>query len=76
MKSILIRDVNQSTLDALKRLARFNNRSLQGELHELIDRAAEMAPRPDVPRELNIVTVDIGADTTWRREEIYSDDGR
>ena len=40
MTSIHIRDVAPETLQALKGLARSHHRSLQGELHTILERAA------------------------------------
>lgn len=76
MSSIHIRDVAPDTVEALKRLARSHHRSLQGELRAILQRAARMAPVDEGARKLNLVTVRVGASTSWRREEIYGDDGR
>ncbi len=76
MSSIHIRDVAPDTVDALKRLARSHHRSLQGELRAILQRAARMAPADEGARKLNLVTVRVGAATSWRREEIYGPDGR
>ena len=76
MKSILIRDLAPCTLEALKRLAKMHNRSLQGELHEIVTRAAEFAPPPDIERSFRIVTVRTGGESSWHREEMYGDAGR
>lgn len=75
MKSLHIRDVAPQTLEALKRLARQHHRSLQGELHAMLERAARMAP-PEQPRELNLNTVDTGRTGEFTREDIYGDSGR
>ncbi len=76
MKAIHIRDVPSETVEALKRLARGNHRSLQGELRDILERAARRAPEPDMDDELDIVTVRTGSTSTWHREEIYGDSGR
>ena len=47
MTSIHIGHVAPETLHALKRLARSHHRSLQGELHAILERAAKMAPPDD-----------------------------
>ena len=39
MKSLHIRDVDPNILAALKRLAKSHRRSLQGELHTILERA-------------------------------------
>jgi hypothetical protein len=76
MKSIHIKSVDPKTLERLKRLARSHHRSLQGELHVILERAARLAPPDDREIDLQLVTVDVGGDRTWNREEIYGADGR
>lgn len=75
MSSIHIREIASDTLHALKRLARSHHRSLQGELHAILERAARMAP-PEKDRMLDLVTVKTGHTTSWSRNEIYDADGR
>ena len=76
MTSIHIRDVAPETLHALKRLARSHHRSLQGELHTILERAARMAPPDDDVRTLNLVKVNTGHANSWNRDEFYGPDGR
>ena len=76
MKSILIRDIDPEILIALKRLARMHNRSLQGELHEIVKRAARFAPETGDSDDLEIVTVKTEGGSSWRREDIYGNEGR
>ena len=76
MTSIHIRDVAPETLHALKRLARSHHRSLQGELHTILERAARMAPPDDTVRTLDLVKVDTGRTNSWSRDEFYDPDGR
>jgi len=76
MKSIHIRDVSPSTIEALKRLARAHRRSMQGELREILDTAARRAPAEGAGTDLKLVTVKTGQTGTWGREEIYGDSGR
>jgi len=76
MKSLLVRDLDDGTLGTLKRLARFHNRSLQGELHEILERAAKLAPGLDADAELELVHARTNGETSWTREEIYSDEER
>ena len=66
MKSILIREINQNTLNALKRLAKFHNRSLQGELHAIIDRAIKMFPDFPPEQRPELVTVKTKTTTSWK----------
>lgn len=76
VSSILVRDVPPETLRALKRLARSHHRSLQGELHAILDRVARMAPPETEGPRLKLVTVRVGQATAWNRDEIYGADGR
>lgn len=76
MKAIHIRDVDADTLARLKLLARSHRRSLQGELHVILERAARMAPTGGVEKPLDLVTTRTRHGTTWRREEIYGSQGR
>ena len=76
MKSIHIRNIDLQTLEQLKRLARSHNRSLQGELRDILMRAARTAHQDSVEEDLKLVTVSTGRQSTWSREEIYGDRGR
>jgi plasmid stability protein len=76
MKSLHIRDIPIDTLSALKRLAKNHHRSLQGELHAILEVAARTAP-PSEPKPLEWITVKTGvSEPTWSRDEIYGTDGR
>jgi len=76
MKSVHIRDIAPGTLEALKRLARSNHRSLQGELHDVLEKAARRAPPNEADEDLDLVTVNTGRSTKWNREEMYGDSAR
>jgi len=76
MKAIHIREVPSETVEALKRLARGNHRSLQGELRDILEKASRRAPEPDMDHDLDLVTVRTGSTSTWRREDMYGDSGR
>ena len=76
MSSILIRELAPQTLRSLKRLAQSHHRSLQGELHAILERAARMAPPEGEGRRLELVTVRTGRPSRWDRDTIYGEDGR
>lgn len=76
MKAIHIREVPSETIEALKRLARTNHRSLQGELRDILEKASRRAPSSDMDDDLDLVTVRTGSTSTVRREEIYDDSVR
>lgn len=76
MKSILIRDLDPSVYNALKRLADVHHRSMQGELHAILERAVQMAPPETGDEGLDLVTVSTGVKSGWRREDIYGNQDR
>ena len=76
MKSILIRDLNASTYSAIKRLAKVHHRSIQGELHAILEQAAKLAPDPAENGEIELFTVSTGSNSAWNREEMYDAEGR
>jgi plasmid stability protein len=75
MPAIHIRNLDDAVIDALKRRAAKNHRSLEGELRELLERTAfaEEAPRRR-SRRLQLRTVSVGARTAYGRDEIYGDE--
>jgi plasmid stability protein len=77
MPAIQIRDVSPEVIAALKRRAARNERSLEGELRYLLGAIAreEPPPGPLPPIQLKL-SRGAALPTTWRREEIYGDDGR
>ena len=76
MSSILIRDVAQKTLRALKFLARSHHRSSEGESQDLLARATQVAPPETEEQRLQLVTVKTERSSRWSRDTIYGDDGR
>lgn len=76
MSSIHIRDINEHTLSSLKRLAKRHHRSLQGELHFILEKFSEFDREDSMEEELNIITVSSHLNTNWSRDEIYESDGR
>jgi len=76
MKAIHIRDIDEKTLNDLKRLARNHHRSLQGELHAILERAAHMAPPEGQAEDFSLTTVRTDNESTWNREDIYGNQGR
>lgn len=73
MKSIHIRDIPENTLHRLKRRASIHHRSLQGEIHQLLEEAS-MMPLPEDIVEFQLNTVEVGGSHLWNREEIYADE--
>lgn len=76
MKSILIRNIDPRTLSSLKHLARAHHRSLQGELHAILEHAVSTVASMPEGENLDLVTVKTGGKASWKREEIYGNQGR
>jgi plasmid stability protein len=76
MKSLHIRNVEPQTIERLKRLARSHNRSLQGELRDILNRAARVPLEDYAEESLDLVTVNTETQSRWTREEIYGDQPR
>ena len=73
MPAIHIRDIPDGVLEALKRRAAANHRSLQKELRQILVLAAQ-APA-GLPRNLTLKLVQAPAvASNWGRDEIYQDD--
>ena len=76
VKSILIRNLPEAVVSALKKRAAENNRSLQKELrHLLITVAQETAQKSTEEFEL-VLAKGVTTAITWSRDEIYGDDAR
>lgn len=74
--TIHIRNVQEAILAALRERAEAHGRSMQQEILDIL-RAAAAVPIPRQPSSpIQLVTTCTSADTTWRREEIYGDQGR
>lgn len=77
MSALHIRDLPEDVVDALKRRAKRHNRSLQGELRQILVTEASKEPsgEPYPPLQLHFAEVAEPAGS-WSREDIYGDDGR
>ncbi len=76
MPALHIRDVPEEVIEALKRRAAENDRSLQKELRHILTSLVRESPplEPLPPLQLNLSRA--RTDTDWSRGEIYEDDGR
>ena len=76
MQAVHVRNVPTEVVEALKRRASRNERSLEGELRHLLREIAqlEMPAPPRRPLRLNLSDAPDGP--LWDRESIYGDDGR
>jgi plasmid stability protein len=75
MKAIHMRNIPEGTLERLKRRARLHHRSLQGELHAILEVAAGI-PLPEDAGAFSLKTVCSSGVQDWSREAIYGDDAR
>jgi plasmid stability protein len=76
MPAVQIRDVAPEVIAALKRRAARHERSLEGELRYILANIArEELPPPPLPA-IELKLSQASPSTSWRREEIYDDDGR
>jgi plasmid stability protein len=74
--AIHIRNVPEAMLSALRERAEAHGRSMQQEVLAILD-AATVEPIPrQAPSPIQLVTVRTSSSTTWRREDIYDDEGR
>lgn len=78
MKSLHIRNLDDTVLMGLKQRATRHRRSLQKEIEVLLEDAARMIPPEEkTGAKLDLNTVSTGEKSnTWNREDIYGDDGR
>ncbi len=76
MPALHVRQIPASVVEALKRRASKHHRSLQGELHAILDEAARAAPPPDGLAPLKLKQSSSRRTDPWTREELYDDRGR
>lgn len=76
MPAIHIRDVPEEVVEALKRRAAKNDRSLQKELRHILLSIARESPPLDALPPLELHLSSSGTQSDWSRGEIYEDDGR
>ncbi|WP_157535380.1 FitA-like ribbon-helix-helix domain-containing protein [Nocardia inohanensis] len=76
MAAIHIRNVSEPTLRALRERAHRHGRSMQQELLEIIEAAASEPVAGEAPEPIELATAHTSGTSTWRREEIYDEDGR
>jgi plasmid stability protein len=76
MPGIHIRNVPEDVVESLKRRAARNRRSLQKELTAILCSVAKESPPVEPVPPLRLKLSKASAEITWRRDEIYGDDGR
>lgn len=76
MPGLHIRELSEETLRALQRRAQAHHRSMQGEIHAILEDAARSAPPEEGYAPLTLHHVEVGGAQPWTREELYGDDER
>jgi plasmid stability protein len=76
MPALNVRNVPERVVVALKERAARRGRSLQQELIAILEEAAARIPRAPRRPPLKLVTVKTKSRSSWRRDEIYGDEGR
>jgi len=74
--AIHIRDVPDAVVAALRERADRHGHSMQQELRDILTAAANGPPETKPVRPVHLITVRTEGRSTWRREEIYGDQGR
>jgi plasmid stability protein len=75
MSAVHVRNLDDAVIDALKRRAQANHRSLEGELRAILQAAAtEASGRKGAKKRLRLNTVDLEGPSSYGRDEIYADD--
>jgi plasmid stability protein len=76
MPAIHVRNVPEHVAAAIRERAERHGHSMQQELLEILEAAATQPARGEKPPPIELVTVRTAGTSSWRREEIYGDEGR
>lgn len=76
MPAIHIRNVPETLVAALRERAARRGHSMQQDLLEILEAAAAEPVEVEAPPPLRLFTVKTAGKSTWRREDIYGDEGR
>lgn len=76
MPALHVRDVPESVLAALRERAARHGQSMQKEIRQVLAAAAAQPPSGEPVEPVQLRTVRTASPTTWRREEMYGDEGR
>jgi plasmid stability protein len=76
MAALHIRDVPEPVVAALRERADRRGHSMQQELRQILETAASEPVPAEQPFPVRLVTVRTSGRSSWRREEIYGDEGR
>ena len=76
MAAIHVRNVPEPVMAALRERAARQGHSMQQEIRQILQAAADRQVPGAPVAPVSLHTVRAGGNATWRREEIYGDDGR
>jgi plasmid stability protein len=76
MAAVHIRDVPESVVSALRERADRHGHSMQQELRQILAAAAAEEPEVQQQPPLRLITAKFSSTSTWRREDLYGDEGR
>lgn len=63
-------------VSALRERAELHQHSMQQELRQILEEAAAMPLPGQVPDPVELITTRSTGASTWRRDEVYGDEGR
>jgi plasmid stability protein len=76
MAALHIRDVPEPVVASLRERANRHGHSMQQELRQILEAAASEPLPAEAAPPVHLVTVRTSGRSSWRREEIYGDEGR
>jgi plasmid stability protein len=74
--AIHVRNVPESIIFALRERAQRRGRSMQQDILEILQAAASEPIASEPVEPIHLITVRTPGRSTWRREDIYDDEGR
>ena len=76
MTAIHVRNVPEPVVTALRERAARHGRSMQQEVHNILEAAATAPPSLETPQPIRLTTVRTASTSTWDREGIFGSAGR
>jgi plasmid stability protein len=76
MTALHVRNVPESVVTALRERAARHGQSMQQEIRQILEAAAQASPPREPPEPVRLTTVRTAVTSTWDREQIYGDAGR
>lgn len=76
MTALHVRNLPESVVTALRERAARNGQSMQQEIRQILEAAAQASPPREPPVPVRLTTVRTAVTSSWDREEIYGEAGR